>query len=298
MADLANRLEIEDLKENLRAVQELLHRHKLVEDLVARQDNPKQELVEQLVHRQHLAELRAKIERLHPADIAFILESLPHEERLVVWDLVKADRDGEILLEVSDAVRESLIASMDSHELIAAAETLEADELADLAPDLPENVFQDVIQSLSVEEREQLRAAMSYAEGSVGALMDFDMVTVREDVTLEAVTRYLRRLDELPGHTDQLFVLDRDQNLKGALQLARLIVSDLESEVGKVMIHELITFSPEDKADDAAQAFERYDLVSAPVVDTGGRLVARLTVDAVVDYIRESSAEQVLAEAG
>ncbi len=298
MAELANRLEIEDLKDNLRVVQELLHRHKLVEDLVSRQDNPRQELVEQLVHRQHLAELRGKIERLHPADIAFVLESLPLEERLVVWDLVKADRDGEILLEVSDAVRESLIASMDSQELVAAAETLEADELADLAPDLPENVIQDVIRSLPLEEREQLRAAMSYAEGSVGALMDFDMVTVREDVTLEAVTRYLRRLDELPGHTDQLFVVDRDQKLKGTLPLARLIVSDLESEVGKVMIPEFITFNPEDRADDAAQAFERYDLVSGPVVDAGGRLIARVTVDAVVDYIRESSAEQVLAEAG
>jgi magnesium transporter len=124
------------------------------------------------------------------------------------------------------------------------------------------------------------------------------MVTVREDVTLEAVTRYLRRLDELPGHTDQLFVVDRDQKLKGSLSLARLIVSDLEAEVGKVMIPELISFNPEDKSDDAAQAFERYDLVSAPVVDQGGRLVGRLTVDSVVDYIRESSAEQVLAEAG
>ena len=118
MADLATRLEIEDLKENLRAVQELLHRHKLVESLVARQDMPKQELVEQMVHRQHLAELRGKIERLHPADIAFILESLPLDERLLAWDLVKADRDGEILLEVSDAVRESLIASMDSPRVL------------------------------------------------------------------------------------------------------------------------------------------------------------------------------------
>ena len=224
MADLANRLEIEDLKENLREVQELLHRHAVIEGLVARQDMPKHELVEQMVQKQHLAELRGKIESLHPADIAFILESLPLEERLVVWDLVKADRDGEILLEVSDAVRESLIASMDSEELVAAAETLEADEFADLAPDLPEDVIQDVIQSLPFEEREQLRAAMSYAEDSVGALMDFDMVTVREDVTLEAVTRYLRRLDELPGHTDQLFVVDRDQKLKGSLSLARLIV--------------------------------------------------------------------------
>ncbi len=215
MADLANRLDIEDLQENLRDVQGLLHRHKLVEDLVARQDMPRHDLVEQLVHRQNLTELRGRIDRLHPADIAFILESLPLDERLVVWDLVKAGRDGEILLEVSDAVRESLIASMDSEELVAAAETLEADELADLAPDLPEDVFQGVVQSLPHIEREQLRAAMSYAEGSVGALMDFEMVTVREDVTLEAVTRYLRRLDELPDHTDQLFVVDRSAEPAG-----------------------------------------------------------------------------------
>ncbi len=298
MADLTNRLEIEDLKENLREVQGLLHRHKLVEDLVARQDMPRHDLVEQLVHRQHLTELRGKIDRLHPADIAFILETLPLDERLVVWDLVKADRDGEILLEVSDAVRESLIASMDSEELVAAAETLEADELADLAPDLPDDVFQDVVQSLPHAEREQLREAMSYAEGSVGALMDFELVTVREDVTLEAVTRYLRRLDELPGQTDQLFVVDRQRILKGSLPLARLIVSDLESDVSSVMVPELITLDAEDSANDAAQAFERYDLVTAPVVDAAGKLIGRLTVDAVMDYLRESSAEQALAEAG
>ena len=294
MADLANRLEIEDLQENLQAVQELLLRHQLAQDPDAA--GPPYGMAAAAAD--HVSELRSRLEHLHPADIAYILESLPLDERLVVWNLVKADRDGEILLEVSDAVRESLIASMDSEELVAAAETLETDELADLAPDLPEDVIQDVIRSLPLEEREQLRAAMSYADGTVGALMDFDMVTVREDVTLEAVTRYLRRLDDLPGHTDQLFVVDRDQKLKGALPLARLIVSDLEFEVGRVMVPELITFSPEDDADDAAQAFERYDLVSAPVVDGAGKLVARVTVDVVVDYIRDSSAEKVLAEAG
>ena len=214
------------------------------------------------------------------------------------WDLVKADNDGEILLEVSDAVRESLIASMDSDELVAAAETLEADELADLAPDLPAEVIQEVVQSLPAEERERLRAALSYAEGTVGALMDFEMVTVREDVTLEAVTRYLRRMDELPDHTDQLYVVDRERRLRGTLPLARLIVSDLDAEVATVMVPERVTLHPRDRAADAAQAFERYDLVSAPVVDERDRLVARLTVDAVVDYIREASAETQLAEGG
>src|SRR5258708_3634946 len=217
MAETQARLEIEDLQQNLRDVQELLLRQKLVEDLVHRQEMPKHGLVEQLVHKQHLTELRAKLDRLHPADVAFILEALPLQERQAVWELVKADRDGEILLEVSDAVRESLIASMDSRELVAAAETLEADEIADIARDLPEGVIEEVVRALPAEERERLRAALSYPDGSVGALMDFAHVSVREDVTLEAVTPYLRRMDELPDHTDQLFVIHRDQGLKGTL---------------------------------------------------------------------------------
>ena len=219
MNDALARLEIEDLHRNLHEVQALLQKQKLVESLIERQEMPKHGLVEKLVHKQHLAELRAKLERLHAADIAYILEALPHEERLAVWDLVKADRDGEILLEVSDAVRESLIEAMDSRELVAAAETLEADELADIAPDLPQSVMAEVVQALPAEERERLRAALSFPEGTVGALMDFDHVAVREDVTLEAVTRYLRGLDELPDHTDQLFVVDREQRLKGTLFL-------------------------------------------------------------------------------
>ncbi|HVL34144.1 MAG TPA: magnesium transporter [Burkholderiales bacterium] len=268
------RLEIEELKQNLARVRELL---------------PEAE---------RRAELRQALDGLHVADIAYILEALPPEERLAVWELVKADRDGEILVEVSDAVRESLIESMDSAELVAAAETLEADELADIAPDLPPAVVAAVVQSLPAEERERLRAALSYPEGTVGALMDFDHVAVREEVTLEAVTRYLRRMDKLPDHTDQLFVVDRAQRLKGSLPLTRLIVSDLDLAVARVMIPEQVQLHAEDAAEDAASAFERYDLISAPVTDSAGRLIGRLTVDAVVDYIRQRSAESQLAEAG
>jgi magnesium transporter len=275
MNDAPSRLEVEDLQENLLAVQKHLQ---------GEQPN---------------VELRARLDRLHPADIAAILEALPLEERLAVWDLVKqAERDGEILLEVSDAVRESLIEAMDRGELVAAAETLEADELADIAPDLPAAVIEEVVQALPLEERERLRAALSYPEGAVGALMDFDHIAVRDDVTLEAVTRYLRRFDELPDHTDQLFVVDREQVLKGTLPLGRLIVSDLDREVRQVMVAESVKLHPQDRAEDAASAFQRYDLVSAPVVDAAGRLTGRLTVNAVVDYIREASAETQLAEAG
>src|SRR5712671_5291955 len=293
---LSPKKELEDLQADLREVQELLRRHRLVERLVGRQEMPKHELVESLVHRQNVAELRAKLDSMHPADIAYVLESLPLEERLVVWNLVKAERDGEILLQASDAVRETLIRSMDLQELVAAAEQLETDEIADLAPDLPEEVLHDVFQALPVEEREQLRAAMSYPEDAVGALMDFDVVSVREDTAIETVTRYLRRFDALPHHTDQIFVVDRDERLKGVLPLSKLIVSELEHNVGKVMVGDVVTLQSGDKAQDAAKAFERYDLVSAPVVDGQGKLVGRVTVDKVVDFIRSKS--ELLTQAG
>ena len=289
----------DDVQQHLRDVQELLSRQRLVEDLVLRQDMPRHDLVEDLVHRQHLAELQHRLDELHPADIAFILEALPLDERLFLWNLVKAERDGEILLEVSDAVRESLIETMDPQELKAAAESLDADELADLAPDLPPEVIQDVFQSLDTEEREQLRAAMSYPEDTVGALMDFDMVTVREDVTLEVVLRYLRRFDELPEHTDKLFVVDREEHLRGILTLEQLLTNDPETLVSTLMRTEtIISFEPGDDADDAAQAFERYDLISAPVVDSEKRVIGRLTVTDVVDYIREETEHEILSNAG
>ena len=298
MADIEDLRQSEDVQQELREVQELLARHRVVEGLVHRQQMPRHELVENLVHKQHIAELRHKLDELHPADIAYILEALPLDERLFVWDLVKADRDGEILLEVSDAVRETLIEAMDSQELVAATEQLDTDEIADLAPDLPSEVMQDVFRALSVEEREQLRAAMSYDEDSVGALMDFEAVSVREDVTLEAVLRYLRRFEELPDHTDQLFVVDREERLQGVLPLNLLLVTDPDEMVSNIMADEPLTLEPDEKAQTAAQAFERYDLVSAPVVDKDRRLVGRVTVNAVVDYIRESTETEQLSRAG
>ena len=276
----------EDLQERLTEVQTLLARHKLVEGLVQRQDGPRHDIVEDIVHKQHLSELQQKLGPMHPADIAYVLEALPLDERLIAWDLVKAEREGEILLEVSDAVRETLIDSMERTELVAAAETLDADELADLAPDLPQGVIDDVFRGLSVEEREQLRAAMSYPEESVGSIMDFDMVTVREDISLEVVMRYLRRFDELPDHTDQLFVIDRDEHLKGVLPLNILLVNEIDVGVASLMQTDFVELEPDDLAEEAAKAFERYDLVSAPVVDSEGRLVGRVTVNAVVDFIR------------
>jgi magnesium transporter len=298
MAETSNRRRLDSVQETVTQIRALLQKHKLVEDLVHKQDMPRHDLVESLVHKQNLAELQKKLDRLHAADIAAILEQLPLDERLAVWNLVKAERDGEILLEVSDAVRPTLIADMNAAELVAATEQLDTDEIADLAPDLPREVIADVFRSLSAEERDQLRSALSFPEDTVGGIMDFEMVTVREDVTLEVVLRYLRRLDELPDHTDQLFVVDRQEVFRGVLPIGRLIVSEPEQLVSEVMAAPVVAFSPEDKAQNAAQAFQRYDLVSAPVVDARNKVVGRVTVAAVVDFIREESEAELLGKAG
>ena len=296
---MEQRVDTAHLREQfLEQARELLRRHKAAAEVIDSDDVPPTEDVEDALHRRKLEALQRGLDRLHPADVAYILEALPLDERLIVWDLVKAERDGEILLEVSDAVRETLIASMDEDELVAATEQLDTDEIADLAPDLPREVMQDVFKSLSAEEREQLRAAMSYEEDSVGALMDFDIVEVREDVTLEVVLRYLRRLDDMPDHTDQLFVVDRDAYLKGLLPVNRLLVSPAEALVDEIAVRDFVRFNPRESATDAAAAFERYDLVSAPVVDDDGRLLGRVTVSAVVDYIRQTQDIEILSAGG
>ncbi|PJI51126.1 MAG: magnesium transporter [Pseudomonas sp.] len=288
----------ESLQDRLNQVVDLLHKHKLVEDLTHRQEGQHHDRVENLVHRQNLAELQRKLDELHPADIAHILESLPLDDRLTVWQLVKAERDGDILLEVSDSVRETLIADMDDHEILAAAREMDADELADLAPELPRDVVHELMETLDGQQRERVRSALSYEEDQVGALMDFEMVTIRDDVSLEVVLRYLRRLKDLPGHTDKLFVVDYDGVLKGVLPIKRLLVNDPDKDVAEVMATDPVTFSPDEDGYDAAQAFERYDLISAPVVDKNGKLIGRLTIDEMVDLIREESESEVLNMAG
>jgi magnesium transporter len=279
---------------------------------VAPSPSPKEQLeaVERVVARLHreegppydrataAREVHELTEELHPADIAHILEGLPVEDRLWVWGLVGPEREGDVLLEVSDAVRDTLLADMDNAEIVAATQDLDADEIADLAPDLPDEVVQGIIEAQDVEDRAQLQAALSYPEGTVGSLMDFEVVSVRDDVDCEAALQYLRRFDELPGHTDAVFVVDRDGRLKGSLALNRLLVSNPDVEVSALYDSEVVAFRPESDADEAAQAFERYDLICAPVTDALGRIVGRVTVDTVLGYVRDKQEAQELGNVG
>ncbi len=286
----------------LEEIQELLHRFEVESDLVSREqvagDESRKALVEQLVLKQQTAVLLPKVQGLHVADIAYVLEGLPRHQRELIWPLVPDGLRGEVMLELAEPVREPLIESMTREALLRMAQALDPDDLAALADELPFDVVERVRQGLSVEEREQLRAAMSYPENSVGARMDFDMITIRDDVTLEVVLRYLRRFDELPDHTDQVFVVDRKEGLLGSLPIGQLLVNEPETAVADVMRRDLVSLKPLDEAIDAAQAFQRYDLVSAPVIDESGRLIGRLTVSEAVDVIQEESDSDVLAQAG
>lgn len=273
--------------------------HALVEKLLPFETelSPDTHLTDPLMD-SHLQMLLGILHELHPADMAALLEHLPLRERVVVWKLATPEEDGEVLLEVSDSVRESLIENMETQELVAAVEDMDADDLADLASDLPTHVVAEVLQNRDEEERAQVQAAMSYSDNQVGKVMDFEIVSIRADVTCEVVLRYLRRFERLPNHTDKIFVVDDFDVLRGILPIRKLLISDPDDLVENIMVTDVVKFRPEDDVEEAALAFERYDLVTAPVIDAEKKLIGRLTVDEMVDVIREESTADMMSMAG
>jgi magnesium transporter len=235
---------------------------------------------------------------LHPAEIALLLESVPPRQRELVWEMVERDLEGDVLVELHEKVRQELIDSMEPGELVAATEGLEVDDLADLVGDLPEAVTRQVLHSMDQRDRERLRAVLSWPEDSAGGLMNTDTVSVRADVSLEVVLRYLRMRGDLPPRTDSLFVVDRDDRYLGTIALTRLITGDAEATVGQSLDAEAARIDPSTAAHDVAQLFQDRDFVSAAVVDAEGRLIGRITIDDVVDVIREEAEHSVLSMAG
>ena len=238
------------------------------------------------------------IAAMHPAEIALLIESLPPAQREVVWNFVEPEIEGDVLVELSDEVRQSFIEGMNAEELLAAAEDMEVDDLADLVGDLPETVGTQLVKSMDAQDRERLNSILSYEPDTAGGLMNTDTVSVRADVTVEVVLRYLRMRGELPDKTDRLFVVDRNDHYRGTVALTRLLTEDSEKPVGDILDTEAPRIAPDTNATEVARLFQDRDLVSAAVVDTGGRLLGRITVDDVVDVIREEAAHEVMSAAG
>jgi magnesium transporter len=243
-------------------------------------------------------DLSSALAELHPADIASLLESIPPDRRLAVWTLVDPEDIGEVLVELSEGVRDDLVAVLDNQQLVAAVHKLDADDMADLLPELPDETVAQIMFAMDRETRQRLDAVLSYPEDTAGGLMNVDFVMVRENISVEGVLRYLRMRGDLPEYTNRLFVVDRQNRLAGGVLITRLLTTDVHQRIGEIMETDLVKFTALTPDTKVADAFERYNIVTAPVVDDGGRLIGRITIDDVVDVIREQADHSVLARAG
>ncbi|MEL0168495.1 MAG: magnesium transporter [Pseudomonadaceae bacterium] len=236
--------------------------------------------------------------QMHPAKAAGLLEALPPAERTSVWEMLDAERAGKILVHLHDEVRARLALEMDEDELVAAARKLDLDDLVDLIQALPSDSGRQLLQAMDVRKRQQLMSMLSYPEDSAGGLMNTDQISVRADVRVGSVLRYLRLLEDLPDHTDKVMVVDRKNRYQGVLRLSRLVTSAPELPVNEVMDAD---FQPLDvmlPSHEVARRFEDHDILSAAVVDEDGLLLGRITVDDVMDLIREDSERTMMNMAG
>ena len=241
---------------------------------------------------------RMLVGSLHPSEIARLLESLPLQERAAIWEMVDPDAEGDVLVDVNEEVRDGLIKGMNTDELVAATEGMELDDLADLVVDLPEAVTQEVVRSLDQQDRDRLNQVLAYDEDSAGGLMNVDIVTVRPDVTLGVVLRYLHARGEIPDGTDSLYVVNRNNEYTGSLYLSRLLTLDPQQSVAEVMSTNVLPIPAHTPSEEVVWEFENRDLLSAPVVDEDYRVVGRITVDDVVDVIRDEAEHSLMSAVG
>ena len=245
-----------------------------------------------------MSSARMLIGSLHPSELARLLESLPIHERAAIWEMVSLDDEGDVLVEVNEEVRDGLIKGMDTEELVAATEGMEMDDLADLVADLPEAVTREVLRSLDQQDRVRLDQVLAYDEDSAGGLMNVDIVTVRPDVTLDVVLRYLRARGDIPDGTDSIYVVNRNNEYCGSLFLSRLLTLDPDNSVAEVMSTELMPIPAHTPSEEVVWEFENRDLLSAPVVNEQYQVVGRITVDDVVDVIRDEAEHSLMSAAG
>jgi magnesium transporter len=263
--------------------------------------NRNQELVQAVqdaLEANDLLIVRELVQSLHPSEVADLFEALPPETRDELWIHIGADSEGDVLSHASTAVRTGLLEHMAPEEVAAATEGLETDDVADILQDLPERVADEVLHSMDEQNRDRVAAALTYPEDTAGGLMNVDAIAVRSDVDIDVVFRYLRLLPELPDNTDRLMVVDRANVYLGWLPLSDLVTSDPESKVGDIMLTGESGIPAQMDAGEVALVFEQRDLLSAPVVDTDGKLLGRITVDDVVDVIREESERTLMSAAG
>ncbi len=245
-----------------------------------------------------LNQVRHSLNNLSPPDVAHQLETAPPKFRRILWELVDPEISGEVIHELSDEIKLEFLDEMDSVEVASLTEGLDVDDIVDILQQLPDRVISEVLQAMSTQDRQRVESVLTYDEDTAGGLMDTEVITVRPDITVDVVLRYLRRFDEIPEITDNLFVVNRDDKFVGNLPLGMLLTSSPTTRVREVMNTEVRGIPVELTDSEVAQLFQRHDLVSAPVVDDENRLLGRITIDDVVDVIVEDADHSLLAMAG
>ena len=241
---------------------------------------------------------RRLLHNLPAWDIALLLESSPPKSRLIIWQLVDADEHGDILEELSEEVQKSIIRQMAPEKLAAATEGMDTDDLAYVLRSLPEPVYQEVLKSMDEQDRQRAELALSYDEETAGAMMSTDTITVRPDVSIDVVLRYLRLKGQLPDGTDKLYVVNREDKFIGTVAITSLLTVDPARLVNDVMDDDVQSIPVDMDETEVATLFERQDWISAAVVDSDNRLLGRITIDDVVDIIREDAQHSMLSMAG
>ena len=244
-----------------------------------------------------MADARILLGSMHPSEIADVMESLPVKERETVWNLIGPDLEGDVLSELQMAVRTELLEQMQPHEVVQATKGLEPDDIADIIQELPEETKDTVLLAMDEQNRQRLASVLSFPEDTAGGLMNLDVVSVRADVSLDVVVRYLRQLGKIPEKTDNLMVVDRGNNYLGVLSLSDILVKSPDATVGEFMTeHQAIPAMTHEN--EVARLFEQRDLLSAAVVNEDNQLLGRITIDDVVDVIQESAESTVRSMAG
>jgi magnesium transporter len=256
------------------------------------------EVLSEAIEQEDLDTVKRLVDGLHPSEVALLLESLPQKERDLVWQQLDPEQHTDVLSEAEDAVRASRMVQMNAEELAAVAQDVEIDDATDILQDLPEDRIEKVLQAMDDQNRQRLESLLAYPEDTAGGLMNTDVVTVRADVNLETVIRFLRRRGEIPEKTNRLMVVDRESKYLGVLRLAALLINEPETSVHTLMDVDFPGIPADATASDVAKLFERRDLISAPVVDGAGRLIGRITVDDVVDVIRDEGEHSLMSMAG
>lgn len=236
---------------------------------------------------------------LQSVEVAQLLEKSPPKERKVLWKLIHRDNEGAVLQHLSDDIQADILSRMDNSRVLALADSLDTDDLADLLQQLPDTVMRELLKVMDKQNRERVEQVLSFPEDTAGGLMNTDTVTIRPDITVETVLRYIRRHDEIPEMTDSLFVISRRKELYiGILPLTKLLVTDPDITVREIMVTEIEPIPASMPDHEVALLFEQHDLVSAPVVDDDGKLLGRITIDDVIDVIREDADHSLMSMAG